>query len=198
MVISFDTRIDTQMGLVQILVLPSCPTLVKTKSFCWRFTLDTTTSLLGARRSQNKHPSTSPRANFPKQKSIARDSQSPYLWSLVKTAAAAAAVVCFSLLGLTTNESNECCRNSTPQQQSSAIALVSSLEQITLFYGFSLCFCNLFLMVREDCCTHERLGVLENLGWCVFAVLLFFFLVLSFFWFSSSSSFSSLGVPSIC
>jgi hypothetical protein len=139
MVINFDTRIDTQKGLVQILVLPSCPTLVKTKTFCWCFTQGTNTSLLGARRSQNKQPSTSPRANFPKQKSIARDSQSPYLWSLVKTAAAAAAaaaVVCFSLLGLTTNESNECCRNSTPQQQSSAIALVSSLEQITVLWFF--------------------------------------------------------------
>jgi hypothetical protein len=54
-------------------------------------------------------------------------------------------------------------------------------------------------MMREDCCTHERLGDLENVGWFVFAVLLFFFLVLSFFWVSSSSSsFSSLGVLSIC
>jgi hypothetical protein len=84
------------------------------------------------------------------------------------------------------------------QQQNSAITLVSSLEQITLFYGFSMCFCNLFLMMREDCCTHERLGDLENVGWFVFAVILFFFLVLSFFWVFSSSSFSSLGVLSIC
>jgi hypothetical protein len=122
----------------------------------------------------------------------------------VKTAAAAAAaaaVVCFSLLGLTTNGSNECCRNSTPQkqqQQNSAIALVSSLQQISLFFGFSMCFGILFLMLRVDCCPHARLGVLENVGWFVFAVRLFFFLVLSFFWVSSSSSFSSLGVLSIC